>query len=136
MIKVELLKNHFSIDRLPHQWDLGQKLEIRGLKLDKAPEVHFANAATDPALVLQSELDGDVVRVDVPDILLQQAYTITAFIYITDGRTERTKCKLSIPVLPRIKPADYVYTPMAVVEEALDEILALQESYIAQGVTE
>jgi hypothetical protein len=146
MIKATRRHSRFAVDPLPHQWDLNQELRICGLDLDTAPEVHFANAVTDPAPVVQSTLEEDgAVCVTVPNFLLQQAYTITAYVYVTERGTERTQHKIAIPVLPRPRPADYVYTETEVkryedlgerIEELEQEAVALGHSVAAleQGV--
>lgn len=137
MIKATRRHSRFSVDPLPHQWDVNQELRICGLDLDAAPEVHFANAVTDPAPVVQSTLDNGVVCAAVPNFLLQQAYTITAYIYVTEKGTERTQHKISIPVLPRPKPADYVYTETEVKRyEALEGRVAKLEGRDQVGIVE
>ena len=53
-----------------HQWDINQVLEVTGLNLTSAPEVHFSNKNLDRAIVRQSTMTNHVVTVDIPNSLL------------------------------------------------------------------
>lgn len=88
------------------QWDSGQKLTVSHAGIC---EVHFHHPGHDSALVVKIyELEGQRVA-DVPNILLQEAGGITAYIYICIG-DECTVFSKKFEVIPRQKPADYVYT--------------------------
>lgn len=108
IIKVE--KNNYTVEPL-YQWDLNQELSIHGLSLSRVPEVHFANMAMDRAIVRQATMDAaGVVKVDVPNALLQKPYPITAYICGYTGATFETYYKIEIPVTPRERPYDYTIT--------------------------
>jgi hypothetical protein len=91
-----------------HQWDLNQVLQVSGLNLTKAPEVHFSNANTDRAIVRQATMNAaGVVTVGVPNSLLQDSLRIYAHIGIYEGNTFKVVELVEIPVIPRKRPQDY-----------------------------
>ena len=105
IVKVE--KNTYTAEQL-YQWDLNQELEIRGLSLASIPEVHFTNVAMSRAIVRQASMDAaGVVRVAVPNSLLQKPYKIVVYICTYAGATFETQYKLEISVKERTQPADY-----------------------------
>ena len=89
------------------QWDLNQVLQVTGLNLAVAPEVHFSNANTDRAIVRQATMANHVVSVDVPNSLLQEPLHIYAHIGIYEGDTFKVVELVEIPVKPRKRPQDY-----------------------------
>ena len=70
-----------------YQWDLNQVLQVIGLHLDVAPEVHFANADMDRAIPRQATLENGVMKVNVPNTILQHPLRIHAYIGIYEGDT-------------------------------------------------
>lgn len=90
-----------------HQWDLNQALEVTGLNLTDAPEVHFSNANVDRAIVRQSTMEDHIVRVNIPNSLLQDPLRIYAHIGVYEGRTFKVVELVEIPVIPRKRPLDY-----------------------------
>lgn len=87
------------------QWDVGQKLVIKGVDTSSAPSFHFLNAYISTAYVVQSEVVDSNITVDVPNIMLQYDVPVIVYIYYTEGTTEYS---IRIPVMPRIKPSGYV----------------------------
>jgi hypothetical protein len=69
-------------------------------------EVHFCNGTDDCALVCEVRSEDGARVCDVPNILLQQDWTISAYAYTSDY----TKHCAAFKVVARSKPADYVYT--------------------------
>ena len=89
------------------QWDAGRQLIVLN---EDCNEVHFCNGTQENALVcLVKEQNGERV-VDVPNILLQQAKTLTAYEHHSSDTEDDTFCGWTFPVRPRNKPADYIYT--------------------------
>ena len=119
-----------SIDReMFWQWDRGQRVKLHDVTA--GTEVHFSNAEIKPnALVKEAYEDGEGVYADVPDVLLQTAGTMSAYIYIEDGDEGHTEYKKLFIVRDREKPDDYVYTEDDVKTwEMLEErVKALEES--------
>lgn len=90
-----------------NQWDMNQALQVTGLNLTTAPEVHFSNANIDRAIVRQSTMENHVVSVDIPNSLLQDPLRIYAHIGVYDGKTFKVVELVEIPVTPRKRPLDY-----------------------------
>lgn len=90
------------------QWDRGQELEIHGLSLAAAPEVHFAKAGVSTAQVTQGTMDDSgVVFAAIPDDMLEKAGDLLVWLVQESGRTSSTLCEILVPVLGRAKPSDY-----------------------------
>lgn len=99
----EILKTLF-------QWDVNQTIEVSGLDVESAPNFHFCNRFSKEALVVVSAPSDVGYAVKIPNILLQQAETITAYIYQADQAGGfRTASVIYIPVTCRPRPDDYVY---------------------------
>lgn len=90
------------------QWDTGQKLVVGN---PDCGEVHFDNGTMDKALVVQIKSDPDGNRVaDVPNIFLQSAKPIKAYLFQRTENGAMTSTLYTFQVLARAKPEDYVYT--------------------------
>lgn len=88
------------------QWDRGQVLEVYGLSLEAAPEVHFAHEGADDAQVVQSTMDAaGIVRAAIPDDMLENAADLRAWI-VDETSGSRTLCEIAVPVIERAQP-DY-----------------------------
>ena len=90
-----------------YQWDINQDLVISGLNLTTAPEIHFANADMERAIVRQSTLTEGVITVRIPNSLLQSNYTIKAYVGVYEGETFKVVETIEIPIIAKTKPADY-----------------------------
>lgn len=101
--------NNYVTDSL-YQWDLNQDLIINGLNLSVAPEIHFANANMDRAIVRQSTLSSGVVTVRIPNSLLQEALTIKAYVGVYEDDTFKVIETIEIPVIAKTRPSDYALT--------------------------
>lgn len=117
-----------------YQWDTNQYLEAEGLAENQ--EVHFCRKNDTVALVCKVRGENGKKIVDVPNELLQTGEPITAYVYAMDERDNRTCHTQSFHVLPRVKPADYVYTQTEVLSyQQLDVRLnALEGEGIAHAV--
>lgn len=98
--------NAYVTDSL-YQWDINQVLTVSGLNLTVAPEVHFSNANMERAIVRQAKLNNGSVTVDIPNSVLQDPLPIYAHIGIYEGSTFKVVEYAIIPVIPRMRPADY-----------------------------
>lgn len=88
------------------QWDRGQVLEVYGLSLAAAPEVHFAHEGADDALVIQGTMDAaGVIRAAIPDAMLEIGCDLRAWI-VDETTGTRTLHEILVPVTERAKP-DY-----------------------------
>lgn len=99
--------NTYTVEKL-YQWDKGQTLEVYGLSLPSVPELRFAHKGADRSIVRVASMDAaGVIRAEIPNSLLQKAYTIQVYIGLYEGKTFRTHYKLEIPVRAQAKPLDY-----------------------------
>jgi hypothetical protein len=106
MISVTVTKNNRTTDSL-YQWDAGQVLEILGLSLPVAPEIHFARRTMRAAVVCQSTMtSAGVVRVEIPDSLLEKPGDLTAYVCLKENGVFSTLHRFKIPVIAREEPAD------------------------------
>lgn len=92
------------------QWDINRELRITGYDYTTTPIFHFAHNNDEEALTQIGVVDGEYVKVSVPNILLQTAERIIVYIYIHENDIGTTVYKLDIPVDPKPKPNDYVYS--------------------------
>lgn len=99
--------NTYTVDDL-YQWDTGRVLEIYGLDSSALPEIHFANARMDKAIVKQTtKSENGAIRVEIPNMLLETATPIRVYICGYEGEEFFSRYSLSINVKARPKPEDY-----------------------------
>lgn len=111
MLKIYNGRSHFW------QWDSGQKLLV---DYEQVCEVHFHNPGGERAYTVHAyDLDGKSVA-DVPNILLQSARQINAWVYVCVG-DECTIREHSFDVWPRQRPDDYVYIETQAFDTKLDK---------------
>ena len=95
------------------QWDVNQKLIVSvDQTVTIAPKVHFCNQKSEKALVVESTLSDNKIVADIPNILLQEPYRITAYVYLEtdiENSSWKTIQTIEIPVRKRPKPDDYEY---------------------------
>ena len=115
---IRMLKDGPKIFR---QWDENRKLEV----LDsRCTQVHFANANSELALVCPVVEEKGIRVVEVPNILLQEALELVAYLTQTDADGRTTLYTARFPVLARKQPENYVYTPTQVLRyEVLEQRL-------------
>lgn len=88
------------------QWDKGQVLIV-----DECPEgtqIHFTNTKSELAYVLETD---ENLEVQVPDVLLQEPYPVTAWVYRINGTNYYTESRREFQVIKRARPESYIYTP-------------------------
>lgn len=120
-----------------YQWDHNQTITVQGL--DTVPVFHFCNRKSDIALVVNPTVSGTSVVVDIPNILLQQAEPIIAYLYeYTENEGYRTTHAIHIPVIPRPRPDDYEYeetvsyVSIAIINSKLNNLI-MQTTNGSQG---
>lgn len=92
-----------------YQWDQNHTLHIVGLDLDYAPTVHFCNKKSTEAIVVQSEKVEDGFTAPIPNILLQEPYSIIAYVHIYNDNNAKTIEIINIPLVKRVKPDEYQF---------------------------
>lgn len=86
------------------QWDTGRRLRVGS----GVEQIHYQNRALGGSVDVAVGTDGTAV---IPDELLQDCHTLTAYAYVTDDTGAYTMVQQDFAVYKRAKPADYVYTP-------------------------
>jgi hypothetical protein len=89
------------------QWDSNRKLVVEDDGV--CSQVHFCNG-TGPALVCPVRNENGLRMADVPNILLQKAEPIKAYLYTQAADGTRTRSFHRFAVIARSKPEEYVYT--------------------------
>lgn len=88
------------------QWDTGRRVKITDG--DGVKQIHYQNRCFGRSVDVDVEDDGTAI---IPDELLQDWHTLTAYAYVTDDTGAYTMVQQDFAVHKRAKPAGYVYTP-------------------------
>lgn len=88
------------------QWDTGRRVKITDG--DGVKQVHYQNRCFGRSVDVDVGDDGTAI---VPDELLQDWHTLTAYAYVTDDTGAYTMVQQDFAVHKRAKPAGYTYTP-------------------------
>ena len=128
-MKIELTKN-----QVLYQWDSNRQVKIMLPEGVQADEAHFAHPRDKEALVVRIKNADGMLVADIPNILLQSEQDIR--VWLVSG--DRTILGYNLAVLPRIKPADYVYTETEILryetlEKRIEELAALMAYIEVEG---
>lgn len=88
------------------QWDTGRKVKITDG--DGVKQIHYQNKCFGRSIDVDVGADGTAI---IPDELLQDWHTLTAYAYVTDDAGGYTTVQQDFAVHKRARPSDYVYTP-------------------------
>ena len=88
------------------QWGTGRRCKITDG--DGVKQVHYQNKCFGRSVDVDVGDDGTAI---IPDELLQDWHTLTAYAYVTDDTGAYTMVQQDFAVHKRAKPAGYVYTP-------------------------
>lgn len=94
-----------------YQWDLNMRVILTNVPI--GTEVHYSNIndnTDENCITSVSYSENGCVYADIPNKLLQISGIILVYLYIQDEDKAWTELKTEIIVLPRKKPANYVYT--------------------------
>lgn len=110
-----------------YQYDYGQVLQIVGVELPAAYEVHFSNEPHGTAITQIGNADG----VAIPDQYLQSGANVYAWLYMHTGANDgETEITITIPVLGRAKPTDHEPTPVQ--QDAITQAIAALNAAVEQ----
>ena len=110
------------------QYDYGQILQIEGLDLPQAFEVHFSNSRKSGETITQIGTDNQVV---IPDMYLTSGADIYVFVFLHDGLTDgETEYVIKIPVRERPEPSDIEPTPEQ--QDVITQAIAVINSAVTQ----
>ena len=102
------------------QYDYGQIIQIEGLDLPDAYEVHFDNVIDGIEAIPQI---GDADGVVIPDVLLEESDPIYAWIFLHEGEDDgETKYVITIPIKARSKATQV--TPDPVEQDVITQTIA------------
>ena len=102
-----------------YQWDYGQILQITGLDLPEAYQVHFSNQRESGTTIT---MIGEASGVQIPDNLLQTGENVYAWIFLHSGDDDgETEYQIKIPVLLRPQPSDE--EPTQTQQSAIDQAI-------------
>lgn len=87
------------------QWDTGRRVRVDD---SSVKQVHYQNRCFGRSVDVDVGTDGTAI---IPDELLQDWHTLTAYAYVTDDTGAYTMVQQDFAVHKRAKPAGYVYTP-------------------------
>lgn len=112
------------------QWDKGQELRLYGTGLtDATVQVHFCDKTCGRTMVRLGTLmnvleDGGYYTVQIPNELLENKYSINAFVYRITSDCGSTTHHAIIPVNERKRPEDFISEPDPTQTTLLEEALA------------
>lgn len=102
-----------------YQYDYGQVLQLLGVDLPEAYEVHFSNSPRGEAKTAIGDEDGVII----PDEYLLTGAPVYAWLYLHTGETDgETEYRIIIPVIARAKPTDAEPTPVQ--QDAITQAIA------------
>lgn len=111
------------------QYDYGQILQITGIDLPEAYEVHFANLPYTGKTITQI---GTADGVSIPDCLLRNGLGVYAFIFLHEGANDgETRYDIIIPVKSRPEPSDEEPTPVE--QSAITEAIAALNTAVTEA---
>lgn len=104
-----------------YQWDLNRQLRIDTVDVHSNFVIHCCHKEDMSALVVEPIFDGDVILVNIPNILLQRSGFLRVYV-VTEGDTI---FDTSLYVIARPKPEGYVYTETEIytVEKMVEDAL-------------
>ena len=122
------------------QYDYGQILQIRGLQLPTAVQIHFALQEMDgDAITRVGTTKNNITEVQIPDSLLWEEveiregygipkYNLYAWIYLDNGTTGKTEYRMRFPVKLRPKPEEYTGNDEDRLKNTLEKMTEVAES--------
>ena len=113
-----------------YQWDTERSINIMDIEISAGIELHFCNVDSDDALIITPQIANGGFKAIIPDELLQRDVPIMIYVVDTNGASSQTIGAVRITVVPRPKPADYVYTPteQLTIQELDERIKSLEEN--------
>lgn len=96
-----------------YQWDLNQRVVLTDIaSISAGIEVHYSITYNleESCLVAPSYFENGNIYADIPNKLLQQSGVVSVYLYVQDENKAWTEHRVEIIIIPRSKPANYVYT--------------------------
>lgn len=126
--------NYFAVEGRLYQWDTGRKVTLTLPYDEYASVVEFSVNNEAEALVV-SVVD-NVAK--IPNILLQRSGSLRLWAVTIEENGRQTRRYGNLPIFPRAKPDDYVYTETEIMdyrrlEEKIDAKLDKRQSVEVAG---
>lgn len=113
------------------QWDTGRRVKITDG--DGVKQIHYQNRCFGCSVDVDVGDDGTAI---IPDELLQDCHTLTAYAYVTDDTGAYTMVQQDFAVYKRAKPSDYVFTPVEQItlSELVERLDKIEESQSPEAI--
>lgn len=98
------------IDGDLYQWDTGRVVLVEPDSGYTIHEVHFTNKKMDFAYVVNTYVEDDATYCKIPNILLQQQYSLICYEVRQNSSGEESVSKTTFAINKRNRPEDYIYT--------------------------
>ena len=138
MFEVTCLNSDGDIVNCFYQWDLNQKIILGNFTVPFIPpKIHFCNKDSVYAIEMQSEVvsgEPQKIQAFVPNILLQEATPIYAYVYMADynnNGSTKTIYKVTLPVKAKTQHSTYRYSNNV---PSVEEIIVKLEADVAKNV--
>ena len=95
-----------------YQWDIGRYVKLVGFASCAA--VNFFDPSSDEAFVVKTETRDGAICAPIPNQVLEHDRKVKVYAVGADADGKYIECATVIPLIPRQKPADYVYEPTEV----------------------
>lgn len=122
--------DHVTVNGL-HQWDWGQKLEIRDATLPALVEVHFACPSMTDAVVRSCAVVKGVATAAIPDRCIEQSAPITAWVVTVDEASGETVRTITLPVIARTRPEPSASIPAEVSDKYTEAVSVMNAAVSA-----
>ena len=126
------------------QYDYGQILQIEGLQLPAAVQIHFSTEEVKgEARVEMGATKNNITTVEIPDIYFREdasssnksEYSVFAWVYLDDGESGRTAYRIHMPVKRRPKPTTYTPKEDERLKSTLEQITKIANNLDAKEKT-
>lgn len=97
-----------------YQWDRNRQLKIDSVDPNSNFEIHCCHKDDSTSLVVTPIIEGDVMLVNIPNILLQRSGFLRVYVVVSGD----TIYDQSFYIMARQKPDDYIYTETEVLSYA------------------
>lgn len=98
-----------------YQYDINQRVSVSGIEIVSQWQAHFAKTGSETALVLEIHETNGEYWAYIPNQLVELGAMIYCYLYNVTEDKAYTDCAISIPIIGRPKPDDYISEPTDVI---------------------
>ena len=113
------------------QWETGRYIKL--VDVASCPTVNFFDPKSDEAYTVQTETVDGVIQAMIPNELLQLDSKIKLYCVGVDSNGDFIQIHAVIPLIPRQRPANYVYEPSDIM--TFESVLAEAKGYRDEAKT-